>query len=112
MEKNRLESFSDGVLAIIITIMVLQLGVPSSAELSAIYPVIPVFLGYVLSFMYVGIYWNNHHHLIKAVHTVSGRILLVNLVFLALPPVCSPALRRAVSGAGASFPRFRVSVPA
>ncbi|MCL2687323.1 MAG: TMEM175 family protein [Methanobrevibacter sp.] len=82
MEKNRLESFSDGVLAIIITIMVLQLGIPTSAELSAIYPIIPVFLGYVLSFMYVGIYWNNHHHLLKALHTVSGKILLVNLVLL------------------------------
>lgn len=82
MDKNRLESFSDGVLAIIITIMVLQLTVPTSPELTALYPVIPVFLGYVLSFIYVGIYWNNHHHLLKALHTVSGTILWANLILL------------------------------
>jgi len=82
MEKNRLESFSDGVIAIIITIMVLQLGIPKSGDISALYPVLPVFLGYILSFTYVGIYWNNHHHLLKALHSVSGSILLVNLMLL------------------------------
>ncbi|MBZ9571254.1 DUF1211 domain-containing protein [Methanobrevibacter sp. TMH8] len=82
MDKNRLESFSDGVLAIIITIMVLQLGVPNSSEMTALYPVIPVFLGYVLSFIYVGIYWNNHHHLLKTLHQVSGSILWANLILL------------------------------
>lgn len=82
MDKNRLESFSDGVLAIIITIMVLHLNVPTSGEITALYPVIPVFLGYVLSFMYVGIYWNNHHHLLKTLHKVSGGILWANLILL------------------------------
>lgn len=66
MDKNRVESFSDGVLAIIITIMVLQLGIPKGSEITALYPIIPILLGYVLSFIYVGIYWNNHHHLLKA----------------------------------------------
>jgi len=82
MDKGRLESFSDGVLAIIITIMVLQLGIPESSEITALYPIIPIFLGYVLSFIYVGIYWNNHHHLLKATHTVSGTILWINLILL------------------------------
>lgn len=82
MEKNRLESFSDGVLAIIITIMVLQLGVPQGTDISDLYPVIPIFLGYVLSFIYVGIYWNNHHHLLQAANKVSGSILWINLILL------------------------------
>ena len=82
MNKNRLESFSDGVIAIIITIMVLQLRVPLSADISALYPLIPIFLGYVLSFIYVGIYWNNHHHLLKTVTRVSGGMLWANLIFL------------------------------
>ncbi len=72
MEKNRLEAFSDGVLAIIITIMVLGLQVPPGSDLAALKPLLPVFLTYVLSFIYLGIYWNNHHHLLKAAHKVNG----------------------------------------
>src|SRR5216684_1292878 len=82
MEKNRLEAFSDGVLAIIITIMVLELKVPRAAELAALKPVLPVFLSYVLSFIYLGIYWNNHHHLFQATKQVSGSILWANLHLL------------------------------
>jgi uncharacterized membrane protein len=79
MDKNRLEAFSDGVLAIIITIMVLEMKVPHGTEPAALRPLIPVFLSYVLSFVYLGIYWNNHHHLFKAVRQVDGRILWANL---------------------------------
>ncbi len=82
MEKNRLEAFSDGVLAIIITLMVLEMKVPHGTDLQALKPVLPVFLTYVLSFIYVGIYWNNHHHLIKAAHKVSGGIMWANLHLL------------------------------
>lgn len=82
MGKNRLEAFSDGVLAIIITIMVLELKVPHGAELSDLQGVLPVFLSYVLSFLYVGIYWNNHHHLLHTVEKVSGGILWANLYLL------------------------------
>ena len=82
MEKNRLEAFSDGVLAIIITIMVLELKVPHATELAELKPLLPVFLSYVLSFMYVGIYWNNHHHLFQATKHVSGGILWANLHLL------------------------------
>ncbi len=82
MGKNRLEAFSDGVLAIIITIMVLDLKVPHGEELVALEPLLPVFLSYVLSFIYVGIYWNNHHHLFQAAGTVSGSILWANLHLL------------------------------
>lgn len=82
MGKARLEAFSDGVLAIIITIMVLDLKVPHGAQLSALYPLLPVFLSYVLSFVYIGIYWNNHHHLLLTVHTASGGILWANLHLL------------------------------
>jgi uncharacterized membrane protein len=82
MEKNRLESFSDGVLAIIITIMVLELGVPQGHDLSDLYPLIPIFLGYILSFIYVGIYWNNHHHLLKTANKISGTTLWINLILL------------------------------
>jgi uncharacterized membrane protein len=82
MEKNRLEAFSDGVLAIIITVMVLELRVPVGSELSALKPVLPVFLTYVLSFIYLGIYWNNHHHLLKAAHKVTGGIMWANLHLL------------------------------
>jgi uncharacterized membrane protein len=82
MGKNRLEAFSDGVLAIIITIMVLELKVPHGAELSDVQPLLPVFLSYVLSFLYVGIYWNNHHHLLHTVKQVNGRILWANLHLL------------------------------
>jgi uncharacterized membrane protein len=82
MGKSRLEAFSDGVLAIIITIMVLELRVPHAVELDALKPVLPVFLSYVLSFIYVGIYWNNHHHLFHSTRQVSGGILWANLHLL------------------------------
>ena len=79
MEKNRLEAFSDGVIAIIITIMVLEIKVPHGAELSALSPLIPVFLSYLLSFIFIGIYWNNHHHMLQAAQYVNGPILWANL---------------------------------
>ena len=82
MPKTRLEAFSDGVLAIIITIMVLELKAPHGVEIAALKPVLPVFLSYVLSFLYVGIYWNNHHHLLHAVRHVSGGMLWANLHLL------------------------------
>jgi uncharacterized membrane protein len=82
MQKNRLEAFSDGVLAIIITIMVLELKVPHETNLAALQPILPVFLSYVLSFIYVGIYWNNHHHLFHSTKRVSGGILWANLHLL------------------------------
>ena len=82
MGKTRLEAFSDGVLAIVITIMVLELRVPHDASLGALSPLAGVFISYVLSFIYVGIYWNNHHHLLHTVHTVTGGILWSNLHLL------------------------------
>jgi len=82
MKTSRLEAFSDGVLAIIITIMVLELKVPHAVELSALKPVLPVLSSYVLSFIYLGIYWNNHHHLFQATEEVSGGILWANLHLL------------------------------
>jgi uncharacterized membrane protein len=82
MSKGRLEAFSDGVIAIIITIMVLDLKAPQHVELSALTPLLPVFLSYVLSFVFVGIYWNNHHHLLQAVRHVNGGILWANLHLL------------------------------
>jgi TMEM175 potassium channel family protein len=82
MKTTRLEAFSDGVLAIIITIMVLELKVPHAVELAALKPVLPVLLSYVLSFIYLGIYWNNHHHLFQATEQVSGGILWANLHLL------------------------------
>jgi len=82
MVKGRLEAFSDGVLAIIITIMVLELKVPHGDDLSALGPLLPVFLSYVLSFIFVGIYWSNHHHLLHAVRHVNGSILWANLHLL------------------------------
>ncbi|MDP9098306.1 MAG: TMEM175 family protein [Verrucomicrobiota bacterium] len=82
MDKNRLEAFSDGVLAIIITIMVLELKVPHGSDWAAIKPLLPVFLSYVLSFLYLGIYWNNHHHLLKAARRVNGGMLWANLHLL------------------------------
>ena len=82
MGKNRLEAFSDGVLAIIITIMVLEMKVPHGATVTALLPLAPVFLSYVLSFIYVGIYWNNHHHLLHAAGRVNGAILWANLHLL------------------------------
>ena len=82
MKTTRLEAFSDGVLAIIITIMVLELKVPHAVEFAALKPVLPVLLSYVLSFIYVGIYWNNHHHLFQVTEQVSGGILWANLHLL------------------------------
>src|SRR3982751_5896806 len=82
MSSNRLEAFSDGVLAIIITIMVLELKVPHGASLESLSALIPVFLSYVLSFLYVGIYWNNHHHLFHSTRQVSAGILWANLHLL------------------------------
>lgn len=82
MGKGRLEAFSDGVLAIIITIMVLELKVPHSEHIEALVPLIPVFFSYVLSFVYVGIYWNNHHHMLHTVDRVTGPILWANLHLL------------------------------
>jgi uncharacterized membrane protein len=82
MTKNRLEAFSDGVIAIIITIMVLELRVPHGYDLHSLTPLLPVFLSYVFSFIFLGIYWNNHHHLLHAVQHVDGRILWANLHLL------------------------------
>ena len=82
MGKNRLEAFSDGVIAIIITIMVLELKVPHGEGIQTLVPLIPVFLSYVLSFVYLGIYWNNHHHMLHATRTVTGTILWANLHLL------------------------------
>lgn len=82
MSKGRLEAFSDGVIAIIITIMVLELKVPHGADLESLRPLIPVFLSYVMSFVLLGVYWNNHHHLFQAVRHVDGRILWANLHLL------------------------------
>ena len=82
MGKGRLEAFSDGVMAIIITIMVLELKVPHGADLEAVRPLLPSFLCYALSFIYVGIYWNNHHHLLQTADRVSGGVLWANLNLL------------------------------
>jgi len=82
MRSSRLEAFSDGVIAIIITIMVLEMKVPHTPSLQALAPVLPVFLSYVLSFVYVGIYWNNHHHMLHTVRRVTGGILWANLHLL------------------------------
>lgn len=82
MKTGRLEAFSDGVLAIIITIMVLELKVPEGAEFSNLTPLYPKFMSYVLSFIYVGIYWNNHHHLFQAIEMVNGKVLWANLGLL------------------------------
>ena len=89
MGKGRLEAFSDGVIAIIITIMVLELKVPEGADWAALRPLTPVFLSYVLSFVFLGIYWNNHHHLLQACRHVNGRVLWANthlLFWLSLMP--------------------------
>jgi uncharacterized membrane protein len=82
MGKGRMEAFSDAVIAVILTIMVLEMKVPHGTEWSALAPIWPVFVSYVLSFVYIGIYWNNHHHLMHAVHHVSGPILWANLHLL------------------------------
>ncbi len=82
MHKGRLEAFSDGVIAIIITIMILEIKVPHEATLAALIRLIPLFISYVLSFLYVGIYWNNHHHLFQSVKQVDGKVLWANLFLL------------------------------
>jgi len=82
MGKGRLEAFSDGVLAIIITIMVLELKVPHGDNLQELKPLLPVFISYILSFIYIGIYWNNHHHLLHTVNKVSGQVLWSNIHLL------------------------------
>src|SRR6185436_3470558 len=89
MSRSRLEAFSDGVIAILITIMVLELKVPHGVDWDALRPLLPVFLTYVLSFVYLGIYWNNHHHMFHAVEQVNGTILWANqhlLFWLSLIP--------------------------
>ena len=89
MNKNRLEAFSDGVIAIIITIMVLEMHAPAGASLADLKPLLPTFLSYALSFIFVGIYWNNHHHMLHAAHKVNGRALWANqhlLFWLSLVP--------------------------
>src|ERR1051326_3521587 len=90
MGKGRLEAFSDGVIAVIITIMVLEIKVPHGADLEALKPVVPVFLSYVLSFVIVGIYWNNHHHMLHLADHVDAKIMWANLhllFWLSLVPV-------------------------
>jgi uncharacterized membrane protein len=82
MTKGRMEAFSDGVFAVIITIMVLELKSPQGTSLEALKPMVPVFFSYVLSFVFVGIYWNNHHHLLQAAHNVAGSVLWANLHLL------------------------------
>lgn len=82
MSKNRMEAFSDGVIAIIITVMVLELKTPQEATLAALRPLVPVLLCYVLSFVFLGIYWSNHHHLLHAIAHVDGRVLWANLHLL------------------------------
>ena len=82
MNKTRLEAFSDGVIAILITIMVLELKIPHGTDFEALRPLLPVFLSYVLSFIYLGIYWNNHHHMLQATHKVNGKVLWANLHLL------------------------------
>lgn len=92
MTKGRLEAFSDGVIAIIITIMVLEMKVPHGADAPALRPLVPIFLSYVLSYVNVGIYWNNHHHLLHAARQVDGRVLWANLLllfWLSLFPFCT-----------------------
>ncbi len=92
MGKNRLEAFSDGVLAIIITIMVLEMKVPHGVDIDALRPLVPVFLSYVLSFVYLAIYWNNHHHMIHTAKIVTGGILWANmhlLFWLSLFPIAT-----------------------
>src|ERR1051326_1730659 len=82
MSKGRMEAFSDGVLAVVITIMVLELKSPHGTSLAALRPLVPVLLSYVLSFIYIGIYWNNHHHLLHATERVNGATLWANLHLL------------------------------
>ena len=100
MGKGRLEAFSDGVIAIIITIMVLEIKVPHGSGPEALIPLIPVLLSYLLSFVFVGIYWNNHHHLLQAVHRINGAVLWANLhllFWLSLVPFVTEWMRHDVS---------------
>jgi uncharacterized membrane protein len=82
MNKNRIEAFSDGVMAIIITIMILEIKAPEHANIGSLLPLIPVFFSYVLSFIYVGIYWNNHHHMFQVVKKIDGAVLWFNTILL------------------------------
>lgn len=82
MTRNRLEAFSDGVIAILITIMVLELKVPHGSDLTQLLPLVPVFLSYVLSFLYLGIYWNNHHHMLHLANRINGKVLWANMHLL------------------------------
>jgi uncharacterized membrane protein len=82
MKKERLETFSDGVIAIVITIMVLELKAPHHDSLESLIPLLPVFLSYLLSFIYLGIYWNNHHHMVQAAHSINGKIMWANMHLL------------------------------
>src|SRR5574340_1391521 len=82
MEANRLEAFSDGVIAIIITVMVLEMKVPHGVDLASLAPVLPVFLTCVLSYVYLGIYWNNHHHMFNGAESIDGSVLWANLLLL------------------------------
>jgi len=82
MNKTRLEAFSDAVIAIIMRIMVLELKIPHGGDLEALRPLLPVFLAYILSFIYLGIYWSNHHHMLQAARTVNGKVLWANLLLL------------------------------
>jgi uncharacterized membrane protein len=82
MSKGRMEAFSDGVIAVIITILVLEMKVPHGEDLGALAPLIPLLISYVLTFIYVGIYWNNHHHLFHAVQHINGAVLWANLFLL------------------------------
>ena len=100
MEKDRVQAFSDGVIAILITIMVLELKVPHEPSLAALIPVAPVFLSYVLSFVYVAIYWNNHHHFFNLVRRVDGTMLWANmhlLFWLSLIPSPAAGWARTIS---------------
>jgi uncharacterized membrane protein len=82
LDKGRLEAFSDGVIAILITIMVLELKIPQGADWSALRPIAPTLVSYVMSFIYLGIYWNNHHHMLQATHRINGKVLWANLHLL------------------------------
>ncbi|MFT3789610.1 MAG: TMEM175 family protein [Rudaea sp.] len=107
MEKNRLEAFTDGVIAVIITIMVLELKPPHEATFAALLDNWPVFLSYVLSFVYVGIYWNNHHHLMHAVEKIDGKVMWANLFllfWLSLIPFTTAWLNEAHGEVGREFP--------
>ncbi len=104
--KGRLEAFSDGVIAIIITIMVLELEIPHSENIKALLTLVPVFISYVLSFIYIGIYWNNHHHMLHAVKSVNGKILWANLhllFWLSLIPFVTAWMERIILGSGRLF---------